>query len=251
MRSARPTSPQSGPCSPWPAVRCCSSSSRRSPRPMAGRGALRPRTLDARRVRRGGGAGTGAALGPLRGVDPRMAADAVRRVAAARLSGRRPPAAAARGRYNVYTLLLDYADRTGGPHGVYVGMSHYPPAQLFDQHKAGIRAAGNVLKRGLEVLTGPVLHLPDRARRRAAHRGVAGGGAGRGGLDRRRRPLRQEWGACASRRRLAICGSGHQRDRHRAPQGQQQRRSCANAMKRQRTRLAPSWIAECAGGAAT
>jgi hypothetical protein len=38
-------------------------------------------------------------------------------------------------------------------------MSKYPPAQRFDQHKAGIRAAGSVLKRGLEVLTGPTLHL--------------------------------------------------------------------------------------------
>jgi hypothetical protein len=38
-------------------------------------------------------------------------------------------------------------------------MSKYSPAQRFDQHKAGIRAAGSVLKRGLEVLTGPTLHL--------------------------------------------------------------------------------------------
>ena len=38
---------------------------------------------------------------------------------------------------------------------MYVGMSNYSPAQRFDQHKAGIRAAGSVLKRGLEVLTGP------------------------------------------------------------------------------------------------
>jgi hypothetical protein len=42
---------------------------------------------------------------------------------------------------------------------VYVGMSRYSPAQRFDQHKAGIRAAGSVLKRGIEVLTGPTLHL--------------------------------------------------------------------------------------------
>jgi hypothetical protein len=40
-----------------------------------------------------------------------------------------------------------------------VGMSHYAPAQRFDQHKAGIRAAGSVLRRGLEVLTGPTQHL--------------------------------------------------------------------------------------------
>ena len=64
-----------------------------------------------------------------------------------------------RGRYNLYLVLLDYRDRRDGPHGVYVGMSHYTPEQRFDQHKAGIRAAGCVLKRGLEVLLGPTLHL--------------------------------------------------------------------------------------------
>ena len=64
-----------------------------------------------------------------------------------------------RGRSNLYLVLLDYEDRRRGPYGVYVGMSGYPPAQRFDQHKAGIRAAGSVLKRGLEVLTGPTLHL--------------------------------------------------------------------------------------------
>jgi hypothetical protein len=47
-------------------------------------------------------------------------------------------------------------------------MSHYSPAQRFDQHKAGIRAAGSVLKRGLEVLTGPALHLQHIARPVAA-----------------------------------------------------------------------------------
>jgi hypothetical protein len=64
-----------------------------------------------------------------------------------------------RGRSNVYLILLDYPDRRGDDHGVYVGMSGYSPAQRFDQHKAGIRAAGCVLKRGLEVLAGPTLHL--------------------------------------------------------------------------------------------
>jgi hypothetical protein len=63
------------------------------------------------------------------------------------------------GRNHIYLVLLDYSDRDGAPHGVYVGMSHYAPAVRFDQHKAGIRAAGSVLKRGLEVLTGPTLHL--------------------------------------------------------------------------------------------
>jgi hypothetical protein len=73
-----------------------------------------------------------------------------------------------RGRYNIYLVLLDYSDRDGEPHGVYVGMSHYAPAVRFDQHKAGIRAAGSVLKRGLEVLTGPTLHLQHLERAGAA-----------------------------------------------------------------------------------
>jgi hypothetical protein len=67
--------------------------------------------------------------------------------------------AQATGRSNIYLVLLDYGDRRREAYGVYVGMSRYPPAQRFDQHKAGIRAAGSVLKRGLEVLTGPTLHL--------------------------------------------------------------------------------------------
>lgn len=73
-----------------------------------------------------------------------------------------------RGRSNVYLVLLDYGDRGGDPYGVYVGMSEYSAAQRFDQHKAGIRAAGSVLKRGLEVLTGPTLHLQRLARAEAA-----------------------------------------------------------------------------------
>jgi hypothetical protein len=77
--------------------------------------------------------------------------------------------ATAKGRTNVYLVLLDYADRRGDPHGVYVGMSGYSPAARFDQHKAGIRAAGCVLKRGIEVLAGPTLHL-QRIRRSEAVR---------------------------------------------------------------------------------
>jgi hypothetical protein len=73
-----------------------------------------------------------------------------------------------RGRSNVYLVLLDYADSRPDPYGVYVGMSHYSPLQRFEQHKAGIRAAGSVLQRGLEVLTGPTLHLQRLARADAA-----------------------------------------------------------------------------------
>lgn len=76
--------------------------------------------------------------------------------------------APARGRSSIYLVLLDYSDRRGDPHGVYVGMSEYTPAQRFDQHKAGIRSAGSVLKRGIEVLTGPVLHLQRIKRSEAA-----------------------------------------------------------------------------------
>ncbi len=75
--------------------------------------------------------------------------------------------ASAKGRSNIYLVLLDYRDRDGA-YGVYVGMSKYSPAQRFDQHKAGIRAAGSVLKRGIEVLTGPTLHLQYIKRSEAA-----------------------------------------------------------------------------------
>jgi len=40
----------------------------------------------------------------------------------------------AKGRSNIYLVLLDYQDRDGR-YGVYVGMSKYSPAQRFDQHK--------------------------------------------------------------------------------------------------------------------
>jgi len=85
--------------------------------------------------------------------------------------------AKAGGRSNIYLVLLDYSDRRGDDHGVYVGMSRYSPAQRFDQHKQGIRAAGSVLKRGIEVLTGPVLHLQHIRRGEAARIEAALAGA--------------------------------------------------------------------------
>jgi hypothetical protein len=72
-----------------------------------------------------------------------------------------------RGRSNIYLVLLDYADSARGPYGVYVGSTKYSPAERFDQHKAGIRSAGSVLKRGLEVLTGPAMHLQGLKRSQA------------------------------------------------------------------------------------
>jgi hypothetical protein len=92
-------------------------------------------------------------------------------------------AATGRGRTNVYLVLLDYSDRRGDDHGVYVGMSRYAAALRFDQHKAGIRAAGCVLKRGLEVLTGPVLHLQNIPRSEAARiEGELAGALGDAGI---------------------------------------------------------------------
>lgn len=76
--------------------------------------------------------------------------------------------ASARGRTNIYLVLLDYSDSRDEPLAIYVGMSRYSPEQRFDQHKAGIRAAGCVLRRGLEVLTGPTAHLQNIRRREAA-----------------------------------------------------------------------------------
>ena len=69
-----------------------------------------------------------------------------------------------RGRSNLYLVLLDYSDSRPEPFGIYVGMSSFRPAERFDQHKAGIRAAGSVLRRGLELLTGPTLHLQSISR---------------------------------------------------------------------------------------
>jgi hypothetical protein len=74
-----------------------------------------------------------------------------------------------RGRCNVYLVLLDYRDSRTDPFGVYVGMSSYAPLDRFEQHKAGIRAAGSVLQRVLEVLLGPTLHL-QRMQRTEAER---------------------------------------------------------------------------------
>jgi hypothetical protein len=73
-----------------------------------------------------------------------------------------------RGRSNVYLVLLDYADSRDDPYGVYVGASTYSPVERFDQHKAGIRSAGCVLQRGVEVLAGPTLHLSKISRADAA-----------------------------------------------------------------------------------
>jgi len=81
------------------------------------------------------------------------------------------------GRSNLYLILLDYSDRRGDDHGVYVGMSRYSPAVRFDQHKAGVRAAGCVLKRGIEVLTGPTMHLQHIKRSEAARIEAALAGA--------------------------------------------------------------------------
>ena len=76
--------------------------------------------------------------------------------------------ASRRGRHNLYLISLDFSDRSVGLQGIYVGMTTYDPAQRFDQHRAGIHAAGSVLKRGRELLLGPVLHLQRIGRAEAA-----------------------------------------------------------------------------------
>lgn len=75
--------------------------------------------------------------------------------------------AAKSGRSHIYLALLDYRDRRTEPWGVYVGMTSHAPALRFDQHKQGIRASNAVLKRGLELLMGPVMHLQYIARAEA------------------------------------------------------------------------------------
>ena len=72
-----------------------------------------------------------------------------------------------RGNRRIYLILLDYADSPRGPHGVYVGMSRHSAAERFEQHKLGIRASGVVLRRGLEPLPGPTMHLEGIARAEA------------------------------------------------------------------------------------
>ncbi len=47
-----------------------------------------------------------------------------------------------KGRSNLYLVLLDYGDRRDGPHGVYVGMSHYSPAQAFRSAQGGNTSRG-------------------------------------------------------------------------------------------------------------
>jgi hypothetical protein len=75
----------------------------------------------------------------------------------------------ARGRSNVYLVLLDYADSSGDPHGVYVGATRHDPTLRLDQHMAGIRSSGSVRRRGLELLPGPVMHLQGIAAAEAEH----------------------------------------------------------------------------------
>jgi hypothetical protein len=73
------------------------------------------------------------------------------------------------GRSNIYLVLLDYHDNRPDNHGVYVGMTSHTPQLRFEQHKAGIRAAGSVLQRGLELLSGPTAHLQGIRRADAAN----------------------------------------------------------------------------------
>ena len=77
-------------------------------------------------------------------------------------------AATRRGRSSVYLVLLDFSDAEGDPYGLYVGATATDPVLRFEQHMAGIRSAGSVRRRGLELLAGPALHLRGIARTEAA-----------------------------------------------------------------------------------
>ena len=77
-------------------------------------------------------------------------------------------AATRRGRSSVYLVLLDFSDAAGDPYGLYVGATTVDPVLRFEQHMAGIRSAGSVRRRGLELLIGPALHLRGISRADAA-----------------------------------------------------------------------------------
>jgi hypothetical protein len=69
-----------------------------------------------------------------------------------------------------FRRALSAGDGVAGAHCIHEWWMRtaYAPAQRFDQHRAGIRAAGSVLKRGEELLLGPVLHLQRIAQADAA-----------------------------------------------------------------------------------
>ena len=99
--------------------------------------------------------------------------------------------AAKRGRQNIYLVRLDYSDRGAGEQGIYVGMTAYPPAQRFDQHRAGIRAAGSVAEARAGAADRPgAAPAAHRASGCGAHRAGPGGGVGRRGAHRRGRALK-------------------------------------------------------------
>ena len=99
-------------------------------------------------------AGNGATVGTRGCLDPRMAADAPHRLAAQAYEVARRFPATAPGRSTCTWCCWTTRTGAAGRSVLYVGMSRYAPARRFEQHKAGIHAAGSVLKRGLEPLDG-------------------------------------------------------------------------------------------------
>ncbi len=75
------------------------------------------------------------------------------------------------GRSNIYLVLLDYSDRRGDDHGVYVGMSRYSPAAAFrpaqGRHPCG-RQRAQARHRSADGADAPPPAHP--ARRGGAHR---------------------------------------------------------------------------------
>lgn len=60
---------------------------------------------------------------------------------------------------NVYVVLLRGFGRDGTQIGFYVGQSSYQPEERFAQHKAGIRDAGVVRRKGERLLPKLYKHL--------------------------------------------------------------------------------------------
>ena len=76
-----------------------------------------------------------------------------------------------RGRSNVYLILLDYSDRRGDSHGVYVGMSRYSPAAL---RSAALTRVCQPLPPALKcsITSGSSMMVTRRLRYRSGRRGL-------------------------------------------------------------------------------
>jgi hypothetical protein len=77
-------------------------------------------------------------------------------LAAAYRAAARVKAPAAAGRYHVYVVLLHRGDEPDEPWALYVGQSHLPGPQRFQEHREGHNAAYDVAAHGVGLLEGLV-----------------------------------------------------------------------------------------------